>query len=86
MDEKEILRELGSVMDQLAVLPRDAFAERLPLTDRQAELRRLLAAAQVEAGRDAAEVWGEQAARKKPAGDKPYIEIHLPDSSASGGA
>jgi hypothetical protein len=85
MDEIEILAELGSVMDQLAALPRDAFAERIPLLDRQSELRGVLAAAQVNAGRDAEEMWAEQAARKKPAGDKPFVEIHLPDSSMGGG-
>ena len=85
MEEHEILAELGSVMDELAVLPSDAFSDRMALLDRQAELRALLADAQVEAGRDAEEMWAEQAARKQPDEDKPFIEIHLPDSSASGG-
>ena len=85
MEEHEILAELGAVMDQLAALPSDAPADRLALLDRQAELRKLLTQAQVEAGRDAKEMWADQAARKQPAEDKPFIEIHLPDSSASGG-
>lgn len=85
MEEHAILVELGTVMDQLAALPDDAFTDRLALLDRQAELRDLLAQAQVEAGRDAEEMWAEQAARKQPDGDKSFIEIHLPDSSASGG-
>lgn len=86
MEENEILNELGNVMDELAALPSDAFAERYPLTQRREELRELLAKAQVDAGRDAAELWADQAARKQPdADDKPFLEIHLPDSSASGG-
>ncbi len=84
MEEHAILAELGAVMDQLAALPSDAFADRLALLDRQEELRELLAQAQVEAGRDAEEMWAEQAARKQPDEDKPFIEIHLPDSSAGG--
>jgi hypothetical protein len=85
MEEHEILAELGSVMDELAALPSDAFSDRMALLDRQSELRELLAFAQVEAGRDAEEMWAEQAARKQPDEDKPFIEIHPPDSSASGG-
>jgi spore germination cell wall hydrolase CwlJ-like protein len=85
MEEQAILAELGAVMDQLSVLPSDAFAERLALLDRQAELREMLVQAQVDAGRDAEEMWAEQAARKQPDEDKPFIETHLPDSSASGG-
>ncbi len=86
MEEHEILNELGTVMDELAALPSDAFAERYPLTLRREDLRELLAKAQVDAGRNPADFWADQAARKQPdAADKPFIEIHLPDSSASGG-
>ena len=84
MDEYEILAELNRVTGQLAALPADAFAERYPLVERQAELRELLAAAQVKAGRDAADAWADQASRKQSDEPKPFIEIHLPDSSASG--
>ena len=84
MEEHQILAELGSLMDQLASLPKDAFEDRLALLDRQAQLRELLAQVQVAAGRDAEEMWSEQAARKQPADDKPFLEIHLPDSSAGG--
>ena len=84
MDERELLAELGAVMDRLAALPADAFAERYPLVERQGELRNMLVAAQEEAGRDAAEAWAGQAAHKKPEDSKPFIEIHRPDSSASG--
>ncbi|MDJ0924969.1 MAG: hypothetical protein QNJ77_10440 [Acidimicrobiia bacterium] len=85
MEEHRILEELGTVMDQLAALPSDAFAERYPLTQRQAELRELLNQAQAEAGRSAADAWSDQAARKQPDDDsKPLIETHLPDSSATG--
>ena len=84
MDEQEILQELGAVMDQLTGLPKDAFAERIALLDRQAELRGLLEAAQKEAGRSAEELWSEQAARKKRDDHKPFVEVHLPDSSAGG--
>ena len=83
MEEHEILAELGEIMDVLAELPSDAIAERLPLLDRQGELRRMLAEAQEIAGRDSS-IWAEQAALKTKDQDKPYIEIHLPDSSASG--
>lgn len=86
MDEHEILAELGAVMDELATLPSAAFSDRMALLDRRSELRELLAAAQVEAGRDAEEMWAEQAARKQPDEDKPFIEIHLPDSSMGGGS
>ena len=84
MDEYEILAELNRVTGQLAALPADAFAERYPLVERQAELRELLAAAQVKAGRDAADAWADQASRKQSDEPKPFIEIHQPDSSASG--
>lgn len=85
MDEQRIFEELGSLMDELAALPGEAFAERAELRDRQDELRKLLAEAQIAAGRDAEEMWAEQAARKQPDDDKPFIEIHLPDSSMGGG-
>jgi hypothetical protein len=85
MKEHKIVAELGTVMDQLAVLPNDALSHRSTLLDRRAALRKLLAAAQVEAGRDPEEMWAEQAARKQPVEDKPFIEIHLPDSSMGGG-
>ena len=85
MEEHEILAELGNVMDELAALPSDAFTARYPLTQRRDELRELLAQAQADAGRDAEELWADQAARKQPDEDEPFIEIHLPDSSASGG-
>lgn len=84
MTEQEILAEMGSVIDRIAALPAGAFAERYPLIERQAELRTLLAAAQVEAGRDAAEAWAEQAARKEPDDDKPFIPTILPDSTLTG--
>jgi hypothetical protein len=84
MEEHEILAELGEIMDSLPRVPQEAFAERSALLGRQAELRSLLAEAQEAAGRDAS-MWAEQAARKKSDDPKPYIEIHLPDSSASGG-
>ena len=83
MEEHEILAELGDVMDALAALPSDAIAERFPLLGRQAELRQLLAEAQEAAGRDAS-IWAEQAARKQQEVDKPFIETHIPDSSATG--
>ena len=83
MEETAILAELSEMMDALARLPGTAFAERLPLLDRQTELRSLLSAVQEASGRDPA-MWAEQAARKKGDETKPYIEIHLPDSSASG--
>jgi len=85
MDEQRIFEELGSLMDELAALPGEAFAERAELRDRQDELRKLPAEAQIAAGRDAEEMWAEQAARKQPDDDKPFIEIHLPDSSMGGG-
>lgn len=85
MEEHEILAEFGSIMDQLAALPNDASTDRPALLDRQSELRVLLAQAQVRAGRDAEEVWAEQAARKQLEEDKPFIEIQLPDSSMGGG-
>ena len=84
MNEQEILAELGSVMDRIAALPGDAFVERHPLIERQAELRTLLAEAQVEAGRSASDTWAEQAGRKKTDDDKPFIVPVLPDSSGSG--
>jgi hypothetical protein len=71
-------------MDQLAALPAEAFAERYPLMERQGELPNMLVAAQKEAGRDAAEAWTDQAAYEKTEDSKPFIEMHLPDSSASG--
>jgi hypothetical protein len=80
VNEQEILGELGSLMDQLAALPSDAFAERNPLLERQAVLRDILAAAQVEAGRNAADAWSGQAARKKSDDEKPFIAIYLPES------
>lgn len=85
MDEQQIFEELGSLMDELAALPGEAFAERAELRDRQDVLRKLLAEAQIAAGRDAEEMWAEQAARKQPDDDKPFMEIHLPDSSMGGG-
>jgi hypothetical protein len=85
MEEPEILEEMGKVMDQFAGLPSDAFAARVALQDRQAELRRLLAEAQAKAGREVPEDWAEQAARSRPPDAKQFIEIHLPDSSGSGG-
>jgi hypothetical protein len=85
MDEQEILAELGSLMDELAALPSEEFLQRLLLLERRDELRSMLAAAQLEAGRDASKVWAEQAARKQPEEDKPFIETHLPDSSMGGG-
>ncbi len=84
MDEKEILRELSAVMDELSALPVDAFSERFPLVERRDELRRLLAEAQVEAGRDASEAWANQAARKGPDDAETFIEAHLPEAGASG--
>ena len=73
-------------MDELATHPSDAFAERYPLTQRREDLREFLAKAEVDAGRDPADSWVDQAARKQPdADDKPFIEILLPDSSTSGG-
>jgi hypothetical protein len=74
MEEHEILAELGDVMDRLAGLTSDAFAERFPLMERRDELRSLLATAQAEAGRDAGDAWAEQAARKQPEGEKPFID------------
>ena len=73
-------------MDQLATLPNEEFGHRLALLERRDELRSMLAAAQVQAGRDASAAWAQQAARKQPDEGKPFIEIHLPDSSMGGGA
>ncbi len=85
MEEHEILTELGVVMDRLAALPTDAFAERFPLMERRDELRQLLADAQADAGRDAATEWADQAARKKGDGATPFHPPVLPDEATTFG-
>lgn len=85
MIEQEIAPRSGSVIDRLMRLPADPFAGRYPLLARHAELRDLLAAAEVEAGRDAAEAGADQTARKDPDDRKPFIEIILPDSTGGAG-
>lgn len=42
MDEVDARREMGAILDELAALPADAFAEKVALRDRQEELRAFL--------------------------------------------
>lgn len=65
-DEAAIRRELGEVMDRLAELPADAFAERAELLTRQQELRASLRAIEIPGADETRARWSEQAGSKPP--------------------
>ena len=66
MDEHEIRAELGVILDRLASLPNDAFAERAALRGRQEDLRRALAAVDIPGAEAIRQRWSEQAGSKPP--------------------
>ncbi len=84
MDEQEIRAELGEILDQLADLAPDAFAERVALHDRQEELRAALADVEIPGAEEIAERWAEQAGSKLPEDEgKPVI---VSPTEGAGGA
>jgi hypothetical protein len=76
LDDREIRRELGEILDQLNALPSDAFRERSALADRQHELRRALAEIELPRSDQIKERWTERAAGK-PAEDEGKTEVPI---------
>ena len=66
MDEHTIRREMGEILDQLAALPADSFAERAKLHERQEQLRRALAEIDISGAAEISQRWSEQAGSKAP--------------------
>ncbi len=75
---------MGEILDRLAALPSDAFAERIALRDRQDELRKALAEIDVPGAAEIAERWSAQAGGK-PATDDGSPVIVSPIESGGGG-
>lgn len=73
MSEQELMQELGEILDELGVLPNDAFSERWALKGRQGELRSELA--DLQAGRLVEQKleWDQQAAKKPTNGAPDFV-------------
>lgn len=84
MTEQQIRAELGEILDRLHRLPRDAFAERSKLSERQTELTGLLREIEIPAAEDLKKGWAEAAAAKRFA-EEPVEMIVSPMESGSGG-
>jgi len=84
MTEQQIRAELGEILDQLHRLPRDAFAERSKLSERQAELTGLLREIEILGAEDLKKGWAEAAAAKRFA-EEPVEMIISPIESGGGG-
>jgi hypothetical protein len=76
LDDREIRRELGEILDQLSALASDAFRERSALTERQYELRRALAEIELPGSDQIKERWTDRAA-SKPAEDDDQTEVPI---------
>jgi hypothetical protein len=84
MTEQQIRVELGEVLDERGRLPPDAsIAERSRLKDRETELARMLREIEIPGAEEIKAGWSETAS-KQAEDDKPFVEIHLPDSSGGG--
>jgi hypothetical protein len=84
MTEQQIRAELGDILDQLHRLPRDAFAQRSKLLERQEELTGLLRDVEIPGAEDMKKDWAEAAAAKRFA-EEPVEMIVSPMESGSGG-
>ena len=85
MDEQAIRIEMGEILDRLAALPPDAFAERTALRDRQDELRKALGEIDIPGAAEIAERWSEQAASKAPTDEGEPVIVSPIESGSSGG-
>lgn len=86
MEDAAIRIEMGQILDRLAALPTDAFADRMVLHDRQEELRRALAEIDIPGADEIAERWSEQAGSKPPIDEgKPVIPSHIESGGGGGG-
>ena len=81
--ESEILAELGEILDRLHRLPADAFADKMRLRDRQAELGRLLREIEIPGAEAIKKRWSETAASKVKA-EEPTETIVSPMEGAGG--
>jgi hypothetical protein len=84
MTESEIRAELGEILDQLHRLPADAFADKMRLGDRQAELGRLLREIEIPGAEAIKKRWSEAAASQVNA-EEPTEMIVSPIESGGGG-
>jgi hypothetical protein len=85
MTEQAIRSDMGTILDQLGLLPADAFADRSKLQARQAELRRLLRAIEVAGAQDIKKRWSEAAASKAGAEEPPEMVVSPIESRGGGG-
>ena len=84
MDEHAIRMEMGAILDELATLDSDHFAERAALLARQHELRDLLQQFQVEHASEILHRWSSQAASKTP--DDESVPVIVSPTEGAGGA
>ena len=85
ISEIEIRTELGEVLDQLHRLPRDAFAEKSKLRERQAELTRLLREIEIPGAEDMKKSWAEVAAARRFANELVEMIVSPMESGGGGG-
>jgi hypothetical protein len=85
MTEQQIRAELGETLDQLQILPADAFAERSKLRARQGELGRMLREIDIPGAEGIAQRWSELAAGKDDEDEvKPIIESPIESGGGAG--
>ena len=84
MTEQQMRAELGDLLDQLHRLPRDAFAQRSKLLERQEELAGMLRDVEIPGAEDMKKDWAEAAAAKRFA-EEPVEMIVSPMESGGGG-
>jgi hypothetical protein len=82
--EQSIRSELGEILDRLAGLPTDAFAERAELLARQEELRAALRQIALPGAEAVLRRWSEAATRRKADDDEPVESIVSPTEGAGG--
>ena len=77
MEEQDIRREMGEILDLLSATSRRSIAERSTLLVRQLELRAALQDVEMPGSDEIRKRWSEQAA-SKPAADtgEPFIPSH----------
>lgn len=87
LDDREIRRELGEILDRLNELPSDAFRERSALMERQHELRLALAEVELPGSDQIKEGWTQRSASKPAEDDDKTVIPSQPGTvgGASGG-
>lgn len=85
MDDDAIRSEMGEILDRLAALPADAFAERALLHARKEQLRSALAQVDIPGAEEITARWREQAGSKPPIDEGTPVIVSPIESGGGGG-